>query len=119
PKGLVHWATGQTFPIKGTGGGTITGITTTSPLTGSGTSGSVALGLNESTLVTDITPSLESTFNSVYPQLGTSNTFNGEVNNFNEVQAGQGKGTGYSAIVGYGLNGSYGVSGSSDTGLGV
>ena len=41
--GLMTFAAGQTFP--GTGAGTITGITTTSPLTGSGTTGSVALGL--------------------------------------------------------------------------
>jgi hypothetical protein len=82
-KGLINWATGQTFPITGTGGGTITGITTTSPLTGSGTSGSVALGLNESTLTSDIAPGIESdiepslqtTFNGIYPQLTFSNTF--------------------------------------------
>jgi len=87
PTGIVNWAPGQTFPITGTGGGTITGITTTSPLTGSGTSGSVAIGLNESALVTDIapsiatailptiTPSLETTFNGVYAQLSGENTF--------------------------------------------
>jgi len=75
PAGVISWAPGQTFPITGTGGGTITGITTSSPLTGSGTSGSVALGLNETTLTSDITPGLESTFNGIYPQLTFSNTF--------------------------------------------
>ncbi len=65
--GLINWAPGQTFPITGTGGGTITGITTSSPLTGSGTSGSVALGLD--------TSALEATLNGVYPQLATANTF--------------------------------------------
>lgn len=73
--GTINFSPSQTFPVKGTGGGTITGISTSSPLTGSGTTGSVALGLNQSTLVSDITPSLESTFNGVYPQLAASNTF--------------------------------------------
>jgi len=64
--GNITFAPGQTFP-GGTGGGTITGITTSSPLTGSGTSGSVALGLNAS--------ALETTLNSVYPQLNAQNSF--------------------------------------------
>ena len=63
--GLVTFHSGQTFP--GAGVGTITGITTSSPLTGSGTSGSVGLGLNTTTL--------ETTLNSVYAQLGAANTF--------------------------------------------
>jgi hypothetical protein len=74
PNGNIHFAPSQTFP-GGPGSGTISGITTTSPLTGSGTTGSVALGLNESTLTSDITPTLESTFNTIYPQLTFSNTF--------------------------------------------
>jgi hypothetical protein len=61
----ITFANGQTFP--GTGNGTITGITTTAPLSGSGTSGSIALSLN--------TSSLESTLNGVYAQLGAANTF--------------------------------------------
>jgi hypothetical protein len=61
--GLVTFAPAQTFP----GNGTITGITTTSPLTGSGSSGSVALGLN--------TSALETTLNGAYAQLGAQNTF--------------------------------------------
>ncbi len=58
PNGAITFSSSQTFPITGTGGGTITGITTTSPLTGSGASGSVALGLNTSALLTAIEPSL-------------------------------------------------------------
>ena len=63
----ITFASGQTFP--GTGAGTITGITTSSPLSGSGTSGSVALSLN--------TSSLESTLDGIYPQLSGANTFSG------------------------------------------
>jgi hypothetical protein len=70
----ITFAPGQTFP-GGTGGGTITGITTTSPLTGSGTSGSVALGLNTGALLPAITPPLETTFNTIYPQLSAQNSF--------------------------------------------
>lgn len=71
----ITFAPSQTFPITGTGGGTITGITTSSPLTGSGTSGSVAIGLNSGALLPAITPPLETTFNGVYAQLGAANTF--------------------------------------------
>lgn len=67
PGGVITFASGQKFP--GVGG--ITGITTTSPLTGSGTSGSIALGLNTSSLAS----TLEGTYNGLYAQLGTSNTF--------------------------------------------
>jgi hypothetical protein len=68
-KGNITFAPGQTFP--GTGGsGTITGVTTTSPLTGSGTSGSVALGLNVS--------ALETTLNGKYAPLSGAN-FTGPV----------------------------------------
>ena len=62
-KGIVKFASGQTFP----GTGAITGVTTTSPLTGSGTTGSVALGLNLT--------ALETTLNTKYAQLGTANKF--------------------------------------------
>jgi hypothetical protein len=61
----ITFASGQTFP----GTGTITGITTSSPLSGSGTSGSVALSLN--------TSALESTLNGVYSGLSSNNTFSG------------------------------------------
>jgi len=65
PSGLMTFAAGQTFP----GTGTITGITTTAPLTGSGTSGAVALGLS--------VPALKTTLNSTYAQVGAANTFAG------------------------------------------
>jgi hypothetical protein len=71
PTGVISWASGQTFPITGTGGGTITGITTSSPLTGSGTSGSVALGLNTAALGS----TLETTYDARYAQLATDNIF--------------------------------------------
>jgi len=69
PSGIINFCQ-RTRPFPAAGGG-ITGITTSSPLAGSGTSGSVALGLNETTLISDITPTLETTLNSVYAQLGT------------------------------------------------
>jgi hypothetical protein len=77
PSGIINFASGQTFPGGGGGGGTITGITTTSPLTGSGTSGSVALGLDTGALLPAITPPLEGTFNGVYAQLAAANSFTG------------------------------------------
>ncbi len=43
-KGLITFATGQTFP--GTGAGTISGVTAGTDLTGGGTSGNVTLNLN-------------------------------------------------------------------------
>jgi hypothetical protein len=68
PSGIINFASGQTFPGGGGGGGgSITAVTTSSPLTGSGTSGTVNLGLNAS--------SLEATLNGVYAQLGAANTF--------------------------------------------
>ena len=63
PSGLVHFASGQTFP----GAGDITGVTATSPLTGGGTSGNVTIGLS--------TSSLETTFNPVYARLAAGNNF--------------------------------------------
>jgi hypothetical protein len=109
PKGLINWAPGQTFPITGTGGGTITGITTSSPLTGSGTSGSVALGLNQATLTTN----LESTFDSRYPRLGVGDIFS------SYLEAYQTAGPGSAALLGWGTSGSVGAFGDSDTGYGV
>jgi len=67
PNGQINFAAGQQFPVTGTGGGTITGITTSSPLTGSGTTGSVALGLD--------TSALDTTLNGLYPQLAAYNTY--------------------------------------------
>jgi hypothetical protein len=65
----VTFAATQTFP--GTGKGTITGVTTTAPLTGSGVTGSVAIGLN--------LPALETTLNTKYPQLAAANKFTAPV----------------------------------------
>lgn len=113
PKGLINWAPGQTFPITGTGGGTITGITTTSPLTGSGTSGSVALGLNQTTLTTNITPGLETTFDSRYAKLSGGNIFS------SYLEAYQTSGPNTAALLGWGSSGSVGAFGDSDTGYGV
>jgi len=112
PKGVINFSPSQTFPVAA-GGGTITGVTTSSPLTGSGTSGSVALGLNESQLTTDIAPTLQGDFNAVYAQLGTANEFTGE------IIAHQKTGIGYAALLGYGTNGSYGVYGQSDSGTSI
>jgi len=74
--GTLNFAANQSFPITGTGGGTITGVTTTTPLTGNGTSGSVALGLN--------TSALETTLNNTYAQLLAENLFVG----YQQVQGG-------------------------------
>jgi len=63
--GLITFASGQTFP--GGGGGTITGVTTTSPLAGGATSGAVALSLNLT--------ALEASLNTQYAQLAAANTF--------------------------------------------
>jgi len=56
-KGVISFATGQTFP--GTGKGTITGVTAGTGLTGGGTSGAVTLNLNTANI----------------PQLGAANDF--------------------------------------------
>jgi hypothetical protein len=63
--GQITFAVGQTFPITGTGGGTITGVTAGSDLTGGGTSGTVTLSLNTSS--TD----------GRYARLKENNTFSG------------------------------------------
>jgi hypothetical protein len=107
--GLVSFASGQTFPGGGTG--TITGITTTSPLTGSGTSGSVALSLN--------TSALETTLNGKYAQLGAADTFTTAATFSGGLTGDMSKGSGYSAVTGLGTNGSTGLTGISDTGFGV
>jgi len=58
-KGLITFATGQTFP--GTGKGTITGVTPGTGLTGGGTTGTVTLNLDTTKV----------------PELITNNTFSG------------------------------------------
>ena len=103
--GVITFAPTQTFP------GTITSVSATSPLSEVSSSGNVSLGLNTNALVTDITPSLESSFNSVYAQLGKSNTFTGEL----EAQGS----TGFPALEGEGTNSTTGVLGQSDSGYGV
>jgi len=75
--GVIGFAPAQTFP------GTIASVSATNPLTATTTSGSVSLGLNQSTLVTAIAPSiattiaptLQTTFNGDYAQLAAANTF--------------------------------------------
>jgi len=111
PTGIVNWAPGQTF--GGAGGGTITGITTSSPLTGSGTSGSVAIGLNESALEADLIPSIESIGDSRYAKLSGGNIFS------SYLEAYQTSGPGNAALFGWGTNGSVGTFGDSDTGYGL
>ena len=71
--GFITFAPTQTFP------GTIKSVTATSPLTASTTAGAVNLGFN--------TTALESSLNSVYPQLGTYNTFAGGADFGNTVSA--------------------------------
>ena len=105
PNGAINFSPSQTFPITGTGGGTITAITTASPLTGGGTSGAVALGLN--------TGALESTLNTVYPRLAFGNIFS------SYLEAYQTSGPGNAALLGWGSSGSVGVFGDSDTGYGI
>ena len=52
-KGLITFATGQTFP--GTGNGTITGVTAGTGLTGGGTTGNVTLTLDTTKVVSGVT----------------------------------------------------------------
>jgi len=75
--GVIAFAPAQTFP------GTITSVAGTSPVTATTTSGAVTVSLDQTALVTDIapaiatatTPTLQSSFNGVYAQLGAANTF--------------------------------------------
>ena len=97
--GIINWATGQTFP------GTIGSVTATSPVTATTTSGAVSLGLN--------TTALETTLNTLYPQLAAADVFS------KSVVAHQTAGPGNAAIEGIGTSGSVGALGISDTGYGV
>jgi hypothetical protein len=105
----ITFASGQTFP--GTGTGTITGITTSSPLTGSGTSGSVAVGLS--------TSALEGTLNGVYAQLDASNSFQDPANFAEGIGTTLGLGSNFATVNAVGTAGTTGVYGSSDSGTGV
>ena len=112
-KGLVKFASGQTFP----GTGAITGVTTTSPLTGSGTSGSVALGLNLT--------ALETKLNTKYAQLGAANKFTQPITFAAGLQGvstssfgAQGKSTSGTGVQGTSST-SYGVEGTSTSASGV
>jgi len=101
---IITFAPGQTFP--GGGGGTITGISTTSPLTGSGTTGSVTLSLD--------TSALETTLNSDYARLSAANTFLG-----NQAVSGNVSATGTLATEGPGAFDTSGVANTGLSGAGV
>jgi hypothetical protein len=108
--GVISFSPSQTFPISGSGGGTITGITTTSPLTGSGTAGSVALGFN--------TSALETTLNGVYPKLSAANTFAAGASFGGPISVAA-TGSALTAITGTGTSGAAAFDGVSDTGNGA
>lgn len=67
--GVISFASGQTFP------GVISSVSANSPVTSSTTNGAVSVGLNESTLVSDITPAIANNLTSTYAQLGAANVF--------------------------------------------
>jgi hypothetical protein len=100
PTGLITFASGQTFPGTGAGGGTITGVTAGTGLTGGGTTGKVTLAVDRN----------------VVPELATYNTFTG----FNLFNIGLSSiaNAGTAAVSAFGTNGVPGVYGSSDTGEG-
>jgi hypothetical protein len=80
--GTINFAPGQTFPITGTGGGTITGVTAGSGLTGGGTSGAVTLNV-DSTKV----PFLSSTTNSFTGAISVAGALNGSSAAFSAVSS--------------------------------
>jgi len=69
--GVITFAPTQTFP------GTIKSVSATSPLTATTTAGATSVGLNETTLVSDISSAIASSPNLTnnYAQLGAANTF--------------------------------------------
>jgi hypothetical protein len=107
--GLVTFDSAQTFP--GTGKGTITGVTASSPLTGGGTSGSVTVGLS--------TSALETTLNSVYARLGATDTFADAATFSGGLVSDASGGLASYAVNGEGTNGSVGVYGASDSGSAI
>lgn len=74
--GVITFAPSQKFP------GTISSVSATSPLTATTTAGATSVGLNETTLVSDISPAISSGLAGTYAQLGASNTFT-QKQNFN------------------------------------
>ena len=86
-KGLISFATGQTFP--GTGNGTITGVTAGTGLTGGGTRGNVTLALDATKVVSGVTAGTDLTGGGTggvvtlnvdttkVPQLKSNNIFSG------------------------------------------
>jgi hypothetical protein len=94
PNGIISFVNGQTFP--GGGGGTITAVTTASPLSGGASKGSVALSLN--------LPALETSLNSQYAQLAAPNTFTQPIT-FAAAQTFPGTGTITGVTAGTGLIG--------------
>ena len=86
-KGLISFATGQTFP--GTGIGTITGVTAGTGLSGGGTTGNVTLALDATKVVSGVTAGTDLTGGGTggvvtlnvdttkVPQLKSNNIFSG------------------------------------------
>jgi len=79
----------------------------------------VALGLNETKLTTDITPALEGAFNSLYAQLGASNTFQDYSDFQDGISSNMALGSNYAAVNAEATNGSEAVYAASDSGYGV
>ena len=69
--GVINFAPNQTFP------GTVASVSAASPLTATTTAGAASVGLNETTLVSDISSAIASSPNLTnnYAQLGAANTF--------------------------------------------
>jgi hypothetical protein len=105
--GNIIFASTQAFPITGTGGGTISGISTASPLSGGGSAGTVTLGLN--------TAALETTLDARYALLGAQDSFTTEEFFNSGIQSKLSLGPNSAALLGLGSNGSTGVYGTSDT----
>jgi len=99
--GVITFAPTQTFP------GTIKSVSATSPVTATTTSGAVSLGLS--------TTALETTLNSVYPQLATANAFTAGASFGGPVSAAT-SGAGANALTATGTSGADGLNASSDTG---